>query len=576
MKNKSIKIASNLSLPFSIVTNKIALMGGNGSGKTYATMKIIEEVLGANGWVIILDPVGIHYGLRLDKSGKKPSGLDIPIFGGLHGDVILTPNSGKLIADLLCDRRLSAILDVSQFESDAELNRFATEFGDQFWKRMKANKRAVTLVLEECQEFIPQNISKGEERKLHIFNRITKIGRNYGIGVMMISARPQDINKKSLNLTQVMFAFQMTGTHERKAMEEWFTYSGYKSELGGLLPTLNVGEPYVMSPRTLKINQQIKVLPKNTFDSSATPDFDESDTETVSLKPLDISKLEEAMSKQIAEAKANDPAELKKEIARLTRELNTRPVHVKPELQVKEVEVPILKNDEIEELQTLSNVMKEIVSNLTQTMGVSTQAISDTVNNMNKISSEISSSILKSRWGNSSKVIGVDYAINKDKTVHVTVESDGKLPKGNMDILRACGQHPEGCTREQLSVLTGHKKDTRNKYIRQVLDADLVVENGDKICITPDGIQALGNNYQPLPTGDDLRSHWMRELPEGEKKIFSVVCEVYPNSVSREEVTNLTGYLKDTRNKYIRQLEKRFLVVSDSKSQIRANENLWS
>jgi DNA helicase HerA-like ATPase len=318
MTNIAMHLARELDLPFSVMTSKMGFMGGNGSGKSYTIMKILEGILDAGGWAVVLDPVGIYYGLRLDKSGKKPSGLDIPIFGGLHGDVILTPESGKLIADLICDRRLSAILDVSQFGSDTELNRFAVDFGNQFWNRMKAKRRAVTLVLEECQEFLPQNPSKGEEKKLHIYNRICKIGRNYGVGVAMVSARPQDINKKSLNLTQLMFAFQMTGTHERKAMAEWFNYAGVDVKLGELLPTLEVGEPYIMSPRLLKFNQQVKILPKRTFDASATPDFDES-AETIALEPLDITQLEKAMGALIVEAKANDPAELKRKIAKLER-----------------------------------------------------------------------------------------------------------------------------------------------------------------------------------------------------------------------------------------------------------------
>lgn len=359
--DKSIRLASGLDIPFNITTQKVAIMGGNGSGKTYTATKIEEEILSENGWIVIFDPVGIHYGLRLDKTGKKPSGLDIPVFGGLHGDVILTPESGALIADLICDRRLSAVLDVSQFESDAELNRFATDFGNRFWNRMKSQRRAVMLVLEECQEFVPQNPMKGEEKKLHIYTRIAKLGRNYGIGVTLISQRPQEVNKKVLNLTQLMFAFQMTGIHERKTMEEWFTYVGYESKLGNILPTLEVGEPYVMSPRWLKINKKVKILPKRTFDASATPDFDEDNSETVHLKPIDISMLEEAMSKQIQQAKENDPAELKKEIARLRRELEKKPISVPSvETKIDRVEVPVFTNENIHDISTVILALNEI------------------------------------------------------------------------------------------------------------------------------------------------------------------------------------------------------------------------
>jgi len=108
MKKQMIQLAKDLELPFTIATQKMAFMGGNGGGKTYAATKTLEELLSANGWVVVLDPVGVYYGLRLDKAGHGPSGFDIPIFGGLNGDVILTPQSGKLIADLICDRRRSA------------------------------------------------------------------------------------------------------------------------------------------------------------------------------------------------------------------------------------------------------------------------------------------------------------------------------------------------------------------------------------------------------------------------------------------------------------------------------------
>ena len=161
-KNKQkIILADGLEVPLEITTQKTSLMGGNGSGKTYTVTKIVEEVLRAGGWVITLDPVGVHFGLRLSSDGVTPSGLDIPVFGGLHGDIALTPESGALVADLLCDRRLSAVLDVSQFETDADFNKFVTAFGKRFFERMKTRRRAVLIVLEEAQEFIPQNPQEG-------------------------------------------------------------------------------------------------------------------------------------------------------------------------------------------------------------------------------------------------------------------------------------------------------------------------------------------------------------------------------------------------------------------------------
>jgi len=102
------------------------------------------------------------------------------------------------------------------------------------------------------------------------------------------------------------------------------------------------GEPWVMSPRTLKINRQVRILPKKTFDASATPDFDEDNSQTISLQPLDISKLEEAMSVQIAEAKANDPMELRKTIRKLEAQLAERQSVRESEPRIERVEVPTI------------------------------------------------------------------------------------------------------------------------------------------------------------------------------------------------------------------------------------------
>ena len=214
-------ISKELSLPINVVTQKLAWMGRTGSGKTYGFGKLAEEMLSKGIQVVILDPVGIHWGLRLAANGKDAGIKNIYVFGGLHKDIPLEPTSGKLIADFIADRNVSAILDVSQFESDADKTRFATDWCSRFFFRYKSKPSPVHVCLEECQEFIPQNGMKGEERMIHAFNRMWKIGRNFGIGGSLISQRPQEVNKKALNQTECFFAFQMTAPHERKAVEEW-------------------------------------------------------------------------------------------------------------------------------------------------------------------------------------------------------------------------------------------------------------------------------------------------------------------------------------------------------------------
>src|SRR5438105_460641 len=116
---KKLEIAEDFALPIEAVTESIALLGRKGSGKTYAAQKLAEEMHRLRAQFVVVDPVGVWYGLRLAADGKAP-GLPIPVLGGLHGDIPLEPTGGALIANLIVDRGASVVLDVSQFESDAD------------------------------------------------------------------------------------------------------------------------------------------------------------------------------------------------------------------------------------------------------------------------------------------------------------------------------------------------------------------------------------------------------------------------------------------------------------------------
>jgi hypothetical protein len=266
-----LKLASDLSLPLEVVTQKLGWIGTTGSGKTYGASKLAELLWDAHAQFVVLDPVGVWYGLRLAKDGKKPSDITIPIFGGLHGDVPLEPTAGAMMADLIVDRALTAILDVSQFESDAQKARFAADFGDRFFFRKKASPSAVHVFIEECQEFVPENHQRGEERMKHVFVRMQKIGRNFGIGTSYITQRPQEVSKKALNLAQTLFVFRTTGTHEREAINRWIKDKSIEGQdIASELPKLKTGAPHVWSPEWLELSDVAHILEKRTFNASAT------------------------------------------------------------------------------------------------------------------------------------------------------------------------------------------------------------------------------------------------------------------------------------------------------------------
>lgn len=219
------------------------------------------------------------------------------------------------------------ILDLSLM-TQGEIVRFATAFGERLLQRKRAEEHPtpVHLFLEEAQEIVPQHAPKGAERMLGAYTRLVKLGRNWGVGITLITQRPQAVSKECLNLTEVLVALQTVGRHERDALRGWIVYQGDVDEkLVDELPALDVGEAFIWSPGWLKLLTRTRIEARETFDSSATPKMGAKASVAVqSLNAAQLDRLRDAMAEMVREAEENDPAKLKREIASLKAQLAKR------------------------------------------------------------------------------------------------------------------------------------------------------------------------------------------------------------------------------------------------------------
>jgi DNA-binding MarR family transcriptional regulator len=148
------------------------------------------------------------------------------------------------------------------------------------------------------------------------------------------------------------------------------------------------------------------------------------------------------------------------------------------------------------------------------------------------------------------------------------------LPKGEKAILTACAQYPGGADRTQLTILTGYKRSSRDAYLQRLREKGYVETSGDTVAATDAGVDALGADFEPLPTGDALREHWFSRLPEGERKILAVLIDRYPNAVARDELDEATGYKRSSRDAYLQRLSARKLVEAE-RGEVKASSLLF-
>jgi len=348
---KALKISKEISLPIDAVTQTLAAIGRKGAGKTYLATMIAEQMLDAKAQIVVIDPVGNWWGLRVGADGKT-KGKEIFVIGGEHGDVPLVPEAGAKIARLIVEKNISAIIDVSGFRI-GEHKRFAADFAEEFFHLKKSNKGPVHLFIEEAQKIIPQRVGPDEARMVGAFEQIVRLGRNYGIGATLITQRPQSVNKEVLSQVECLCVLQVTGPHERKALEEWVYEAGADRKLVGELPGLSQGEGYVWSPSWLRIYERVHFSKKTTFDASATPEVGKA-TKAASLSAVDVDALRKDMADVVAEAEKDDPKALHRRIRELEKEAKNAP---QAPVEQKVIEVPVLKDSQIKELGRIAERM---------------------------------------------------------------------------------------------------------------------------------------------------------------------------------------------------------------------------
>jgi uncharacterized protein len=567
---KTIRFAKGLTVPaVEFATEVSANIGNRGGGKSNGAAVAVEQTLDAGVPVVILDYVGIWASLRLERDGKTPSKYQVPVLGGRHGDVALVASSGAVVAEALASCNASAIIDLSLF-TKGDRCRFACDFAEAFFQAKKRAPGPVLLVLEEAQRYIPQRVQPDQARMLGAFEELAETGRNFGIGMLLISLRPQKLNKDVLNLADWLFAYRTNGVHERKALGEWVQEKGAegRDDMADELPGLPCGTAIVWCP-VRRIYGRFELPLKRTYDASATPIAARAD---VKIKPLDLGKLAAAMSKAVEAAKTNDPRALQAEVARLRRELAAKPsASPGPE---RPVEVPVVPP----EWKSAAATARETIAHFLPALERVDELLRDGLIALEKAEKLAPSLPLHHpRAIHAPTTIALPARRHDDRHAgRDTVAADvGSLGAGARAVLIAVAQHEEGVTREQLTVLTGYKRSSRDTYLQRLRSAGLVVDRGEDIMATPDALAVLGDSFRPLPTGAALLDHWRGRLSGGERVILDVVVGAYPKAIEREKISEATPYRRSSRDTYLQRLGARRLVVEAERGCVRASDLLF-
>lgn len=523
-------------LPVDAATQTFAFIARKGAGKTYAAGKLTEQMLDKKVQVVVLDAVGNWYGLRIAADGG--AGYDIPVVGGLRGDIPLDAAGGELIADIIVDTGRSLIIDISQF-SKGDRKRFCTALGERLWARKKGEHHPTPLhlVIEECQLIIPQMVGREEARMVGIFEEIVRLGRNYGIGVSMITQRPQSVNKEVLTQTECLVVLQVNGTPERKAIKEWVVQQGVDVNLVESLPSLPVGTAYIWSPQWLNLFEKVKIGQKKTIDASSTPKVGEKRVSR-ELKPLDLGELQNRMKSIIEQKKADDPRELRRRIAELEKAPKAAPLA--PTVDARAVKAAVEKSL-AERDAHWKVVLRQFVNGLEDARETLAQVVKAAGIHINK------KDIRVGAYTASKTVAAVppqrsDYVAAE--AVRVTAEpttvADGlsKREQNFLDAAAALQTLGTEVTRETVCGWVGvHPRGGSVGEVLKVLaDGGYITNDRGTLSVTDKGL-ASANNVDSAAAIENAK----KGLTNRQRDFFDLIAAAYPGSTTREQIAEAKG-----------------------------------
>ena len=549
-------IAENLIVPKAILNQHVVVLGKTGSGKSSALRHIVEHLLVNKKRVCITDPKGDWWGIKLGPDGKSP-GFPMVLFGDFKNpdarDVPINDHSGKHVAKLIADGNRPAVIGFRGWTQGA-MTRFWIDFASGLFN---ANSGELYLIGDEFHNFAPKQW-KGISDKdtpvgvgLHWANRLLSEGRGIGLVCLLASQRPQKVHNDTLTSCETLVAMRVVHAADRAAIKAWIDGAGDPERGADVLNTLaemQRGEAWVWSPEAGFGPKRIKFPMFHTFDSFAPPQL-QNKVSAKGWADVDLEAVKSELHEVIEQAKANDPAELKREVARLKVELQKRPTETKIETKTERVEVPVLKNGQLDKAHRLIDRLEKIAAPIVGAAKELASVIGTGLAAAAPVDWAAAKAGLPAAPGTRlPPPVRRPAPIRRPIAERVAVNDGGELTGPEQRILDALAwlesigvQGPE---QTAVAFLAGYtigggafnnpKGKLRGKGLIEYL-------SGDCLMLTDSGRELANRPDTPL-TADELQRMVMQRLPGPEQRILRPLLDAYPNDLSNEELAAAAGY----------------------------------
>ena len=260
------QISTDLTLPKESVTWVISYLAKRGAGKTYCSSVQAEEMLKAKVPIVVIDGMGIWWGLRVSSNGVD-EGLPIVVFGGEHADLPLVPEKATEMAKAIVESNISCVLDLSPF-SKYIARKIVSAFLNELYRLNRVERH---VYIEESDLWAPQRpIGQDEAFCLSAVDNFVRRGGNHNLGCTLITQRSAVLNKDILTQSDCLVILRTLAPQDKKAIQLWVEEQTDEDKQHlkawyDSLKSLENGEAWVWHPERPSIYKKIKFRERETF-----------------------------------------------------------------------------------------------------------------------------------------------------------------------------------------------------------------------------------------------------------------------------------------------------------------------
>jgi hypothetical protein len=270
-----------------ILTGRGFVTGKSGSGKSNTGSVIAEGLLENNYNLLIVDPEGEYYGLKERYEILHVGNDDLC-------DVQVSPGHAEQLAEIALEQNMPIILDVSDYLDGDEASELIANVVRALFTKEKDARKPFLLVIEEMQEYLPQQGATDELSEL--LERVAKRGRKRGLGMLGMSQRPSSVDKDFITQCDWMVWHRLTWQNDVDVVRKVLG-----SDVASEVEDLDTGEGFLMTDWDESV-EKVQFKPKETHDAGATPGLE-------SYERPDLKSVSEDLVREIKGAGDGAPTE---------------------------------------------------------------------------------------------------------------------------------------------------------------------------------------------------------------------------------------------------------------------------